>query len=241
MTLPPQLFIGVDVQLSRGCPAVAIDRAGRFICTSWLDVQVGAPDGPHVDLAQRLRGFVLGLSDHHDCRVVVGVDAPRAPLRAHRPYYWDGTRGGRWRAARAGDRGLGRHCEIVVSALSLGRPQWTPLVTYPPDWMALGFACFDALTALGPRVLTHEVFPSASYRLFDDRAPRVEVSLAGFSRGPKDMLDAYCAAATVREHALGRGWEAGGGDGLGSIVLPGPKRSPESFVHRWPAAPPPGR
>lgn len=136
---------------------------------------------------------------------------------------------------RPGDRGLGRHCEVVVSALSLAHPQWTPLATRVPDGMALGFACFEALGLLEPRVQVYEVFPSASYRLFDDRAPRIEMSLAGFGPGPKDMLDAYCAAATVREFALGRGWEAGGGDGYGTIVLPGARRSTGSAVHQWPA------
>jgi hypothetical protein len=34
------------------------------------------------------------------------------------------------------------------------------------------------------------------------------------------MLDACVAAVTVRELVLGRGCEVGGGDGLGSIVLP---------------------
>ena len=55
------------------------------------------------------------------------------------------------------------------------------------------------------------------------------------SPGPKDMLDAWVAAATVREFVEGRGAEVGGGDGLGTIVLPRPIREPAiDEVMRWP-------
>ncbi len=62
------------------------------------------------------------------------------------------------------------------------------------------------------------------------------VSFDDFSPGPKDMLDAVAAAFTVRVSADGRGSEVGGGDGLGTIVLPRPLTDLEkiSAVHHWP-------
>mgnify|MGYP005849327221 CR=1 FL=1 len=40
------------------------------------------------------------------------------------------------------------------------------------------------------------------------------------SGGVKDMLDASVAAITVFEFVKGHGCEVGGGDGLGTILLP---------------------
>ena len=40
------------------------------------------------------------------------------------------------------------------------------------------------------------------------------------------MLDAWVAAATVREFVAGNGAEVGGGDGLGTIILPRPLPDP---------------
>ena len=40
------------------------------------------------------------------------------------------------------------------------------------------------------------------------------------------MLDARVAAVTVQEFIAGRGSEAGGGDGLGTIILPRPLPEP---------------
>lgn len=63
----------------------------------------------------------------------------------------------------------------------------------------------------------------------------LSISLKGFARGPKDMLDAYVAAWTVRECVAGRGTSVGGGDGLGEIILPRPLRGPATAVLKWPA------
>lgn len=244
MTAPPAttLFVGIDIQLSRGCPVVVIDDEGRHVASTWLEAPADERCGPSIP--DRLRGLVLGLGVHHRADMVVGIDAPRQPLSAPRPFYWDGGVRGGWRRRRPADRGFGRHCELVVSALGLARPQWTPLASAVPPWMTLGFACFDALTAgqaeqaalpIRPTaVVVHEVFPSASYRLFAQRPPQVQVSFGSFAAGPRDMLDAYCAATTVREVAAGRGWLAGGGDGLGHIALPGARLRPDSAVHAWP-------
>jgi hypothetical protein len=98
--------------------------------------------------------------------------------------------------------------------------------------MSIGFRLFATLSAWAE---IHEVFPTASYnQLAADEAPAFTVSLSGFSLGPKDMLDAYVAAYTVHEYAAGRGVAVGGGDGLGTIVLPRPLRGPGSAVLSWP-------
>ncbi|MDF7801722.1 hypothetical protein P4C99_19750 [Pontiellaceae bacterium B1224] len=48
------------------------------------------------------------------------------------------------------------------------------------------------------------------------------------------MLDAWMAAATVREFVEDRGMEVGGGDGLGSIILPRKLERPIGPVLHWP-------
>lgn len=165
--------------------------------------------------------------------VVVGIDAPRMPLPA--PRLW-GSERGRWVKASL-DRG--RHCEIVVRCLGLANPQWTPSEDRAEPWMRLGFAMFSELSGLAG-VAVHEVFPSASYRMFETApGPRVVLALDGFAPGPKDMLDAIVAAATVKEFAEGRGCEIGGGDGLGTMVLPRPLGAAAStnFSLTWPRGP----
>ena len=83
-----------------------------------------------------------------------------------------------------------------------------------------------------------EVFPSASYTMLaEDTSIRLNLSLSGFARGPKDMLDAHVAAVTVREFAQGRGCAVGGGDGLGSIILPRPLKGEIAGVLTWPETP----
>jgi predicted nuclease with RNAse H fold len=100
--------------------------------------------------------------------------------------------------------------------------------------MQLGFKLFSAIEERAP---VYEVFPSASYTLVKDDLPlRIGVRLNDFAPGPKDMLDAYVAAATVREFAQGRGCAVGGGDGLGEIILPRPLPKPIEGVLRWPTA-----
>lgn len=199
-----RVVVGVDVQVSRGCPyAVVTDGPGHdgvVVETGWVGDAAG------------LRAVVARLAA--DAVVDVGIDAPRRPLPG--PRAW-GLEGGRWVRVQ---RDTGRHAELVVKALGLANPQWTPQAGRAPPWMALGFSLFAALDGL-PGVTTREVFPSASYRMFEAQgAPRVTLPLGGFQPGPKDMLDAVVAAVGVREFIAGRGVEVGGGDGLGTIVLP---------------------
>ena len=121
--------------------------------------------------------------------------------------------------ARSGsERGYGRHCEVAVKALGLGNPQWTRSLGDSPPWMRLGYDLFSVLESLA---LTCEVFPSASYRMLElIEHPPIQLCLKGFEGQTKDMLDACTAAYTSWAFQTGRGIAVGGGDGLGTIVLP---------------------
>jgi hypothetical protein len=70
--------------------------------------------------------------------------------------------------------------------------------------------------------------------LHEAALPRMTVDLRGFAAGPKDMLDAYVGAVTVGEFIAGRGSEVGGGDGLGTIVLPKTLPSANPALLQWP-------
>jgi predicted nuclease with RNAse H fold len=99
--------------------------------------------------------------------------------------------------------------------------------------MKLGFDLFAAIENI---VRVHEVFPTASYALLKDvKDVRITADFSACNPGPKDMLDAWVAAATVREFLEGRGCEVGGGDGMGSIILPRPLPKPIiKEVLTWP-------
>jgi len=205
MTAPP-VYLGIDVQVRRPCAWAALDGAGRLLDSGWLRT----PDEARAVLER------LGCGPG---RCQVGIDAPRRPRPAPRAWHWHGASRA-WRPRAAGQSGRGRHCEVVVKALGLGNPQWTPVAAEAPEWMTLGFRLFTALAA---RAEVHEVFPSAAYRMLRGRRDvAVTLDFSAFAAGPKDLLDACVAAATVREYAAGRGCAVGGGDGLGAIVLPGP-------------------
>jgi hypothetical protein len=142
---------------------------------------------------------------------------------------WSFVRG-QWRR----DPGkIGRHCEVAVKSLGLGNPQWTPLAAAAPPWMQLGYDLFAAAAAAG--AVTHEVFPSATYRALAGAGAELQlgVPVGAVQRGPKDLLDAVAAAFTVHRLLSGEGGEVGGGDGLGTIVLPLPP--PDHPVLSWPS------
>ncbi len=222
MPQPSSLFVGIDVQTRRACPYAILDAAGEPVAAGWLPGQDVAAAAASLDRA------LAQLAAGRPTQVAIGIDAPRCFLPAPRPWYWAGDR---WRPATSRDRGAGRHCEVVIAALQLARPQWTPLESNAPDWMRRGVALFQAL---GSRYAVYEVFPSASYyQLRDARDLRIGVRLGDFYGGPKDMLDAYMAAATVREYTRGAGCAVGGGDGLGTIILPRPVASTSAVLH-WP-------
>lgn len=195
-------FIGIDVQINRGVPVAIMEECGDVVETIWFPAE-NAP---------RQLCDLLGRQDLQGCQV--GIDAPRQPLDQLRT--WSYSRG-RW---FQGEGKRGRHCEIAVKTLGLANPQWTPLKAEAPDWMRLGFALFAAAVRAG--AVTHEVFPSATYKLLDQPSVTEKVSFgfSGMLPGPKDMLDAIAGAFSVWRFARGVGSSVGGGDGLGAIILP---------------------
>ena len=222
----PTKFIGIDVQAARGCPYAVLGERGQALDSGW----VGRAD--HGKVVQGLRDVVTRHSARDSSQVAIGIDAPRKPLSSPRRWYWEGRRSA-WRVCCASDRGNGRHCEIVIAAHRLANPQWTPHDEPVPEWMQLGFELFAGLSRL---VKVYEVFPSASYALLrGDSLIQLGIQLGSFALGPKDMLDAYVAAATVREFVHGRGEAVGGGDGYGQIILPRPLPHPIHAVLLWPA------
>lgn len=97
--------------------------------------------------------------------------------------------------------------------------------------MRLGFGLFGTPSS-ARRV--HEVFPTASYELLGRETFKLSIDLRGIADGPKDFLDSYIAAATVKEFTQGQGAEVGGGDGLGTIVLPRPILGASTELLTWP-------
>jgi predicted nuclease with RNAse H fold len=209
-------YLGIDIQIRRNCSYAVINDTGTLIESGWLSrAEVDA-----VNLVKRFS--VTG-------QVIVGIDAPRIPLVSPRKWYWNGNHQ-QWEE-RTHQRGNGRHCEVVISAHRIANPQWTPLEAEAPEWMQLGFS-----KALEGLATVHEVFPTASYTLLKGNTDvRIDADFSACSPGPKDMLDAWVAAATVREFVEGRGTEVGGGDGLGTIILPRPLTEPViDEAMRWP-------
>lgn len=65
--------------------------------------------------------------------------------------------------------------------------------------------------------------------------PRSCRSILVVSRaGPKDMFDAALSALVVRDFLAGKGCEVGGGDGLGSIILPRRIGVSHARLNQWP-------
>ena len=211
-------FIGIDIQVRRDCCYAVVNPNGTLIDSGWFC----SPESEATLLAQKWA---------KSGRVYVGLDAPRMPLETPREWYWHRSRS-RW-DKRGAQKGYGRHCEVVISAHRLANPQWTPIRGKVPEWMKLGFRLYSALEDIAT---VYEVFPSASYALLQGNIDvRVNTDFAAFKPGPKDMLDALIAAATMREFIEAGGMEVGGGDGMGTIVLPRPL--PEPFIEEvmvWP-------
>ncbi len=218
--------MGVDVQTRRRCSYLVLDNSHKSTDQGWLEGNSTESICRHlVQIINRIEGNRIGC-------VAVGIDSPRLPLKSPRGHFWDGGRQ-RWRSRRSGEQGYGRHCEVVLKALNIANPQWTSARENCPDWMILGFALFSCL---GDRKTVFEVFPTASYNLLKHRkSPEICINFSNFAFGPKDMIDACVSAATVMEYVQGSGCEVGGGDGLGSIILPTPLPIDDNHpVLHWP-------
>jgi len=213
-----KLFIGIDIQIRRDCCYAVIDHTGILIESGWFS----SAEADAVDLVKRRSK--LG-------QIYIGIDAPRMPLTSKREWYWSGAKR-KW-SPRKAQKGNGRHCEVVISAHRLANPQWTPFEHDAPEWMQLGFRLYSALE---DHAKVYEVFPTASYACLQGNSEvRIDADFSACKPGPKDMLDAMVAAATVREFVIGRGTEVGGGDGLGTIILPRPLPEPViKEVLKWP-------
>lgn len=215
------LFLGIDIQTVRPCAFACLDTNGAMIDSGWFQ------DDPVPEILRMIQSY-----EKKNLHVSVGIDAPRMPMPAKRAWYWNGIKR-QWRPRRSIEKGNGRHCEVVISAHGLARPQWTPLERNARAWMKLGFKIFSALEN---NLQVYEVFPSASYALLSgNRDVKVTMDFSSFAPGPKDAIDACMAAITVCEYCQGKGLAVGNGDGLGSIILPrslGEKLIEE--VMKWP-------
>ena len=213
------IFVGVDVSHSRGCAWAAINDANESIDAGWLQ------PGRNQEVCSSFLALTSALS--RTDAITIGIDAPRQPIVSKRTQRWSVNRG--WVTSAPM---VGRHCEIVIANLRLANPQWTTLEADAKPWMRLGF---DLFSCLDNRCRVLEVFPSASYcQLRDSREPRITLDFHAFANGPKDVIDAYVGAVTVAEFSAGRGCEVGGGDGLGTIVLPRPISPPDWRLLEWP-------
>lgn len=201
-------FAGIDVQISRGCAYYIIDADGKYIGSGWVD------GGSHHVISQKFLNIFNRASK--DELLLIGIDAPRMPLRELRKIKWDGKKK-EWIKADNSYKGYGKHAEVIIKSAGIASPQWTRPLKDSPDWMKLGYTIFQTLH----NYQTYEVFPSATYRLLNGKlTSTIELSFENFSAGPKDLLDAAAAALTIKEFYQGRGEELGGDDGLGSIVIP---------------------
>ena len=210
-----KFFIGIDVQYRRDCPYAVFNDSLQMIDSGWIPSNTSNSE------------FILSVCSKYP-NSYVGIDCPRMPLTKLREWYWKRNR---WQK-RTNQKGFGRHCEVVVKAHNIANPQWTPLIDQVPEWMEIGFFLFNEIQS---KSLVYEVFPSASYSLLKNEMQlSCSLSFNNFQQGPKDMLDAVIAVITVYEFIYGRGCEVGGGDGLGTIVLPRPIPDPKPDVFDWP-------
>jgi hypothetical protein len=218
------IYLGIDVQTNRGCPYYIVNSSLEYLDSGWL------MGNTHDQICHQLAELknVLLKDSHHE--IAVGIDAPRMALNAPREWYW---RGGKWQYTPNMAKGFGRHCEVVIKALGIANPQWTRLQDASPSWMELGYRMYQTLQDVEH---LYEVFPSAAYAMLNgEQHTLVDLSFANFAHGPKDMLDACVSAFTVHAFIHGKGFEVGGGDGLGTIILPGQLPVPNSSpVLQWP-------
>lgn len=197
-------FAGIDVQISRGCCYYIIDQNKKYVVSGWIKESI----------PQTFNKLLLEVSNNQPKTILIGIDAPRMPIRKLRTRYFD-RKINSW--IEKTKQSNGRECEAIIKSYNIANPQWTKTPEDSPKWMRLGYDIFSALKEF-PNV--YEVFPSASYKMLEKENVKYELCLNEFTGGVKDILDASVAAITVYEFVNGRGCEVGGDDGLGTIVLP---------------------
>lgn len=219
-----KFFLGIDVQIKRGCSYFVINHELKYVDSGWLI------NGAKQEICSDLLRIIKLLEVDGNENLAIGIDAPRMPLTEPRNWFW---RKGQWRHRTPKEKGYGRHCEVVLKALGIANPQWTRLSDVCPDWMKLGFVLYECLTDFEH---VYEVFPSVSYKILQEQKDlMVSINFSEFVHGPKDMLDACAPALTVHQFVNNNGSEVGGGDGLGTIILPVPLSVGESHpVLHWP-------
>ncbi|HSW55469.1 MAG TPA: hypothetical protein VLH59_10280 [Ignavibacteriaceae bacterium] len=197
-------FAGIDVQIKRGCSYYIIDENKQYVASGWVKEKV----------SQSFRELFLKISNDNPNEIAIGIDAPRMPIKKLRKRSYD-KKTNSW--TDNSEAKLGRECEVIIKSYNIANPQWTRTLKDSPDWMQLGFSIFDSLKDFS---FVYEVFPSASYKMLENKNVKYELCLNEFNSGVKDMLDASVAALTVFEFVNGQGCEVGGDDSLGTIVLP---------------------
>jgi predicted nuclease with RNAse H fold len=197
-------FAGIDVQINRGCCYYILDEDKKHVTSGW----------EKENIPQSFKNLFLKLTGNQLQTIAVGIDAPRMPIEKLRTRYFDGNNNS-W--IEKPKQSAGRECEVIIKSYNIANPQWTRTFTESPDWMKLGFRIFSELKDFQ---FVYEVFPSASYKMLENENVKYELCLNEFNKGVKDMLYASVAAVIVYEFVNGGGCEVGGGDGLGTIILP---------------------
>ncbi len=198
-------FVGIDVQIIRGCCFYIIDENKKYVTSGWIKENI----------PKSFKDLFLKISGNDQSKIAIGIDAPRMPINKLRKREFD-RKNNKWLISKT--EKVGRECEVVIKSYNIANPQWTRTRKDSPAWMKLGYSIYNSLKDFP---FVYEVFPSASYRMLENENVKYELCLNNFVGGVKDMLDASVAAITVYEFVNGRGCQVGGEDGLGTIVLPG--------------------
>lgn len=197
-------FVGIDVQINRGCCYYILDENKKFVTNGWIKENI----------PESFRNLFLDISNNDRSSIAIGIDSPRMPIKKSRRREFD-RKNNEWIESKK--EKLGRECEVIIKSYGIANPQWTRTSDESPKWMKLGYSIYKSLKDFP---FIYEVFPSASYNMLKKENVKYELCLNAFNGGVKDMLDASVAAITVYEFINGRGCEVGGEDGLGTIVLP---------------------
>ena len=206
----PNVFIGIAVGARRRISLCAASPQGQVVWSEACRIE---------DLSGALDRVARRTATRN---WAIGISAPRTFIEDPRIWTWRSTG---WAQATGSTRG--RHCEVIIRALGLGSPPWTPLAGEAPPWMRAGVELHRSAARLADEARIHEVFPGASRRQFA-RHPEIRVPYCRMFRKRRGLDlqeqredDAFTAAWTAAAFESGQGCAVGGGDGLGAIILPG--------------------